>query len=295
MMLLTGRTVRFVAVLVTLVLAGCGTPTGHLLEYADRSGYSYESIQADGFEHLVVKNYPFSDTDILHIYLEGDGSPWRYRHVIMPDPTPRSPLMLKLMRLDKSPSAYVGRPCYNGTHDDAGCNNRLWTSARYSSTVVSSMSSTIHALIDRHKVKQVRLFGHSGGGALSMLLAARLEGVTDVVTIAGNLDITAWTDHHRYTPLYSSLNPATQPPLDTSILQWHLVGSKDSVVPPEIVRPFIQSQSSAYGIAISNYSHSCCWGRVWNDVLFAVKFGKPGRLPGIRFKHPKGDRNVSVQ
>jgi len=278
-------------------LMGCQTPTTRLLGLAERNGFEYETVDADGFSHLVVRNKSFQASSTLHIYLEGDGSPWRYRHMIMPDPTPRSPLMLQLMKYDPLNAVYVGRPCYNGFFNDAGCHSDLWTSARYSSTVISSMSNVIHTLIERHKVSKVRLFGHSGGGALAMLLAARLQRVTDVVTVAGNLNVTAWTDHHQYTPLYSSLDPARQPPLRSSITQWHLVGTNDSVVPAELVKPFIQRQKSAYGVAVSDYSHGCCWGKLWGDVVRAVQDNQPGRLPGIRFKYPDeespaGDRTV---
>jgi len=78
-----------------------------------------------------------------------------------------------------------------------------------------------------------------------MLLADRFEQVTDVVTVAGNLDGTAWTNFHGYTPLYSSLNPSDQPPLDKGVRQWHWMGAKDTVIPPVLTTPFIRMQSNA--------------------------------------------------
>ena len=36
----------------------------------------------------------------LHVYIEGDGTPYVARHDFAADPTPRNPLMLRLMTLD---------------------------------------------------------------------------------------------------------------------------------------------------------------------------------------------------
>jgi len=145
---------------------------------------------------VVLHGSQRSEPLVLNVYLEGDGTPWRYRTIVMPDPTPRRPLMLELMSADPSWSLYLGRPCYNGTSRDAGCDNRLWTSARYSPQVVDSMASAIRVISERHDVDEIRLFGHSGGGALAVLLTEQLSNVKLIVTIAGNLDIDAWTDHH---------------------------------------------------------------------------------------------------
>jgi pimeloyl-ACP methyl ester carboxylesterase len=57
----------------------------------------------------------------------------------------------------------------------------------------------------------VLLIGHSGG-ALAILLAARVPQVVAVVTIAGNLDTDVWTKLHGYLRLQGSLNPIAAPP-----------------------------------------------------------------------------------
>ncbi len=269
--------------LLVLILAGCQTPTGHLHRLAKQMGFDRQSIRSGGFDHLVIRNSNAS-ARVLHVYLEGDGSPWRYRRVIMPDPTPRKPLMLKLMQQDPNPAVYLGRPCYNGTSLYAECNPALWTSGRYSTTVVASMTGVLRQIIERYQADQIRLFGHSGGGTLAMLIAEQLPRVSDVVTLAGNLDTDAWTGHHGYTPLYSSLNPARRPPLDERIMQWHLLGASDAVIPSELVRPFIELQASAVGVSLPNYNHGCCWSQSWSQILDSVTQRALEKLPGIRFK-----------
>ncbi|ASJ75637.1 lipase family protein [Granulosicoccus antarcticus] len=279
--------------LVCLALQACATPAGNLNKLAQEQGFSRETVNAAGYKLLVYKNrqavagFPANaDNSILHVYLEGDGSPWRHRVFIMADPTPRRPLMLELMKLDRQPSVYLGRPCYNGTSMEKPCTNALWTSGRYSPAVIESMASGLNDLQRRHQASELWLFGHSGGGALAMLLAARLPDVTRIVTIAGNLDTQAWTRHHGYTPLFSSLNPVKQPDLRKSVWQWHLLGGRDAVIPPPLVRPFIMRQSQASGFQFDRFSHGCCWQLVWSEVLEALALDEPKRIPARQFKYP---------
>lgn len=293
-----------VVLLVSLcnVLQACATPSDKLNLYAREKGYTRSTLRISGFELLVYQNQvewiprleeSSENPLVLHVYLEGDGTPWRYRTVIMSDPTPRQPLMLRLMSLDKQPSVYIGRPCYNGSSRDPGCTSRLWTSGRYSEQVVASMTDAINVLVKRYKPDQIRLFGHSGGGALAMLIAEQLPKVVQVVTLAGNLDTDAWIEHHGYSPLYSSLNPATRPPLSNKIGQWHLVGERDSIVPPQLVKPFIQSQPTADGFSFSGYDHGCCWMSLWPRVLKTIDAGKPKLLLADHFKTSVSPASIS--
>ncbi len=296
---------RLSLVLICLLIAGCASPTSRLRALADSQGFERGSVIHSGFRMTVFANAPFSGKsparsagiiagrissrdlardDVLHIYLEGDGSPWRQRTIIMPDPTPRSPLMLRLMAMDANSSVYVGRPCYNGTSREPGCDSRLWTSDRYSELVVSAMAAAIRRIAIERGEPSLRLIGHSGGGALALLLSERLDRVSDVLTIAGNLDIDAWTDHHGYTPLYGSLNPAQRPLLPASVAQWHLLGGRDAVIPPTIVKRYIAAQPSANAAQIQGFTHGCCWERIWPDILNAVMQGLPDKLPGQLFK-----------
>lgn len=282
-----------------LTLQACATPAGELKDLATQNGFNRSKVRAEGFDLLVFDNISKinsnvssrnSGNGVLHVYLEGDGTPWTHRTIIMPDPTPRNPLMLRLMRYERNASVYVGRPCYNGFAGEPECNNSLWTSARYSDKVVRSMASAIRALAKRHQATQLWLMGHSGGGALAMLLADQLPQVTRVVTIAGNLDTEAWTSHHRYTPLYSSINPATAPALRADIWQWHLIGNRDTVIPAQLVKAFIMAQQSASGFQFSGFNHGCCWERIWPDVLNALAIDEPRRVPGTQFKFRDGRR-----
>ena len=285
-----------VLLLFILLLQACTTPTGRLTAFATGNDLERSRARADGFNMLVFSNVDMprsavrsvaGESRVLHVYLEGDGSPWRHRTIIMPDPTPRNPLMLRLMSYDTAASIYVGRPCYNGFSNDSGCGNQLWTSARYSPTVVNSMASVIRSRARLLEASELWLMGHSGGGALAMLLAHELPDVTRVVTIAGNLDTDAWTQFHQYSPLYTSLNPARQPLLRPEISQWHFIGGVDKVIPPQLIKPVILRQPSARGFEFAGFGHGCCWERIWPDVLDALQQDNPDGIPGTQFKFPE--------
>jgi pimeloyl-ACP methyl ester carboxylesterase len=225
-----------------------------------------EVVEGTVFRHVVFASGPPA-LRTLHVYLDGDGTPWSF-WAPSADPTPRNPLVLRLMALDPAPSLYLGRPCYHGLSEEPPCAKALWTNARYSEAVVSSMASALRRTLAGTGIERLVWFGHSGGGALAMLLAPRFEETTDVVTVAANLDTDAWADLHGYARLDGSLNPARQPPLPARIRQRHYVGGKDSIVPREVVaRGTIDAR---WVIVIPDYSHACCWEAMWPSLAADV-------------------------
>jgi pimeloyl-ACP methyl ester carboxylesterase len=218
------------------------------------------------FQHVVLARAGRASRT-LHIYLDGDGTPW---HPWGPaaDPTPRNPLVLRLMALDRAPSLYLGRPCYLGLSLTAPCGSAFWTGERYSDAVVSSMEAALRRWLGRTEVDRLVWVGYSGGGVLAALLAPRFERTTDLVTVAANLDIDAWADLHGYSRLTGSLNPARQPPLPAWIRQRHYVGGKDRAVPTEVTRRGAVDPGTV--IVVPAYDHTCCWETMWPTVLDAL-------------------------
>lgn len=259
--------INLVLALLILPFAGCQT----LPPPADIKTYGELQLAQAHFKHLVISRQPTpSPTPTrLHVYIEGDGSPFVQRFRISADPSPRYPLMLLMMQKDPTPSIYLGRPCYFQTVlpllQDALCNPSLWTDARYSDAVVQSMAD---ALIQRSSSPQTRitLIGHSGGGALAVLIAPRIPQVDQVVTLAGNLDTDAWTKLHGYSKLSKSLNPAKQHPLPPNIQQIHFIGAKDDNIPPSSIQHFLQ-KNAASADTIPQADHSCCWLEIWPELL----------------------------
>lgn len=226
------------------------------------------SVVTTQFKHALVSQA--GKLPRLHVYIEGDGVPFENRFMVALDPSPSNPLMLKLMEMDHTQSLYLGRPCYfTRSHPDMAdinCTAKFWTSARYSNAVVESMTLVLHRYLEAHPAQGVTLIGHSGGGTLAMLMAARLREVDQVVTIAGNLDTDAWAKLHHYTPLKESLNPADLSANQLPRHQLHIGGDKDTNIPPELGQAVLTPMGLEM-MLIPNADHNCCWAKHWPMLL----------------------------
>ncbi|MGI9286759.1 MAG: alpha/beta hydrolase [Pseudomonadales bacterium] len=233
---------------------------------AENFGFTSEVIAGKKFKHQMFRKQGRKQGQgkLLHVYIEGDGRPWHSRQRVSLDPTPKNPLMLKLMATDPAPSVYLGRPCYFNLHD-ANCSPIWWTHKRYSEVVVSSLDNALQRYATDYD--GIILFGHSGGGTLAMLLAAMRTDVVALITLAGNLDIDAWARHHRYSSLHGSINPAKQAPLSKTTLQQHYLGERDDNIKPDMIRTTIEQQYAAQFFLLKEIDHSCCWQTLWPDLL----------------------------
>ncbi len=250
------------------MLTACGgMPTRHLQAFAAQNHMQESVANSTRFSHRIFRNNQSAQGGALNVYLEGDGLPWIFRYFIVSDPTPRQPLMLRLMSMDDNAAVYIGRPCYNGFAKSQNCSNTLWTSGRYSPSVVNSMVEVLREEMQRADVQRVNLFGHSGGGTLAMLIAEQIKETSAIVTLAGNLDTDAWTTLHNYSPLYTSLNPIKRAPIDRQIVQVHLMGGRDGNIPPTLARNWIMQQPNSYGVIFRKFDHSCCWASQWQSVV----------------------------
>ena len=241
-------------------LAGCVSARVAALSIARQHGLAAEYVDGNDYRHLVIRRP--GPTGDLHVYIEGDGRPYLSRNHIARDPTSRSLTMLHLMLLDPAASVYIGRPCYFGLAHDRNCDASVWTTRRFAPDVIASMQAVAQAEIAAAAASRVSLFGHSGGGTIATLLASRLPGVTELVTLAGNLDPDQWAALHGYAPLTGSLNPARLGRLPATVVAIHYVGAADTVVPPALVEAAVRSVGGRV-IVVPGLRHSCCWERLW--------------------------------
>lgn len=248
--------------------SACVTPAVHFDERASQLGLHRAVLRGALFEHVVYRNTT-GKSSLLHVYLEGDGTPWLNRYTVAADPTPRRPLMLALLARDPAAAVYLGRPCYHGYAATPPCSPLWWTARRYSAEVVDSMAAALRAWLAVQPVRYEGLvwLGHSGGAALAMLLAERFPETRAVLTIAGNLDPDAWAAYHHYSPLTGSLNPALRLPLPPRVVQLHFFGEHDQNIPVDLLVPAVQRQPDARLTVWPDFDHDCCWPTVWPDLL----------------------------
>lgn len=261
------RLLRFLLPGLMTASLSCTAPEVRFLQQAENYGFEQKIVQGGKFKHVVYIKPSASNNDTLHIYLDGDGSPWINNRWVSNNPTPRNTLMLKLMIQDQKTSVYIGRPCYHGFSQVSPCTNKLWTSHRYSLDVVNSMYTAISKVISQYKDRRLVLIGYSGGGTLAMLLAERFSDLHGVITVAANLDIDAWTNYHGYSSLTGSLNPIQRKPVGKEVFQLHLAGAKDTNIPVKQVRSFVERQFSAQLRVFDDYDHHCCWQEIWPSIL----------------------------
>jgi len=246
-----------------LVLVACANYSPKYL--AAQNNWSLHYQTQTMFEHLIIHNDAAGR--YLHVYIEGDGRSFVSPRRVSLDPTPTKSLMLELMTLDSEPALFLGRPCYFGTNDRL-CRPQWWVEKRYAKEVVDSMNAVLDHAADTYQ--GVMLFGHSGGATLAMLMAARRDDVIAIVTLAGNLDIQAWTSHHGYTALTGSLNPIDDDPLASTTLQLHYLGEQDEKITSAMLQPAIARQQNVNLTLVPDIDHGCCWRRLWPGILIQL-------------------------
>jgi len=242
--------------LVCIAILLCGCTTGIRVQGTHYVHHLYQ--------HAATKS---ADQNIVVIYIEGDGIPW-IDHGSRPatDPTPVHALAYQLYKATPYAAWYITRPCYDHVKD-AVCNPLIWTHARYSEEVVDSMVSAINQAMAAVPKMQTKFFlvGYSGGGALALLIAPRISRISGVITIAGNLDINAWTQLHGYEMLNSSLNPLDLD--ESSIKHIALIGDRDTNIPFTILEHYMALHPHTIIQHFAEYDHVCCWEKNWPALL----------------------------
>lgn len=252
------------------LLSGCGTTRDahtRIAKLAQEHGFSSLTLQGGNIQ-LAAYERPFhNETDLLTVYIEGDGAPWPSPYQPPRDPTPHTPTALLLAFSDPAATlVYLGRPCqYLSTDALRGCDSRYWTTHRFAPEVIDAYDEALQKLGRRYHYRHLRLIGYSGGGVIAALLATRRDDVEQLVTIAAPLALSAWSEFHHASPLNGSIDPAAY---TDKVLAYgvHLVGQKDTVVPSQIVERFVAVHGGRMKI-VPGYDHACCWVDDWGVLL----------------------------
>jgi dienelactone hydrolase len=266
---MTGPAVKLLTLFACLLaLAACSITRHDADSMATKFGFDRRLVTGEPFSHVVFES-ALADPTIptLHVYIEGDGTPWKAGRYPATDPTPRRALAMELLALDPEPAIYVGRPCYFGLEKSAHCNQDMWTSRRYAPEVIASMAAVIRSYQQKYRVQRLILVGYSGGGTIAVLLAAELDSVEYLVTLAANLDIDLWTGQRGFLPLTGSVNPVDQVELTADIPQLHLMGGADTTVPNSVTTSYTSKLPPNSSRLYPDFDHACCWVELWASLL----------------------------
>ncbi len=260
------------------VFAGCAyvpylqAPRTIATDIATEAGFTAAVITAGPFKLQSYHRGLHSQNTGLVVYIEGDGRAWRSKRRLSRDPSPKNPMALALATKDSSPAVlYIARPCqFLNENDLENCQPKYWSSHRYAEEVLQSTNEVIDEIKQRTGFKQLHIIGYSGGGVIAALLASFRDDVDLLVTVAANLDHSAWTKHHSVSPLTGSMNPLDYLDKLERVRQFHLVGEKDKIAPPELTEKFLhqmQNNKNVHLAIIPGFNHKCCWLEEWPGLL----------------------------
>lgn len=254
----------FVLVVLLTILVGCAGK--NLRENATRFAeqYGFVPVLFPTEQFSLFGLYKRGSTSKLHVYIEGDGHAWINRSTPSTDPTPHNPVALYLATNDPSPDhiLYLARPCqYVGGNRD----KKYWTNARMGEDVISSLDQAISEAKNLSGAEKICLVGFSGGGGCAILVAARRKDIFFLGTVAGNLNMGAWTTMHNLSPLDQSIEPMSVAAQVHNIPQRHYAGKNDTIIPPELARTFCTATGQPEACqTIPATAHGGAWQKVWN-------------------------------
>ncbi len=223
--------------------------------------FVYRKIQTRDFT-LASWQKITNPSDVFKIYIEGDGYAFNTNGLETNDPTPRGTLVRELAFGDLSPNVvYLARPCQYIKSDI--CSKRHWSTARFAPEIINAEYDAVMQIANN---SPVILIGFSGGAQVAGLIAAAKPklNVKEIVTIAGNLDHLAWTQHHNIPPLNESLNLESWRKQFAKFPQTHYVGGGDEAIPPFLVKEFVNDRQSV--IEVPEATHNSRWESIYPQI-----------------------------
>lgn len=211
----------------------------------------------------------------VHIYIEGDGFAWASRTRPSSNPTPKNPTGLHLASADPGPNVlYLARPCQYTPVDRPGntaCSQRdYWLGKRFSAEVIQSYMSALDTIAQRTGTSEFHITGYSGGANIAGILAARRSDITQLRTVAGNVDNDYFTRFHNVSVMPDSLNMAHDAATLASIPQMHFIGADDKTVPPDIFKSYALRTHASMCVKhhiLPGITHDDGWKENWPSLL----------------------------
>ncbi|MBL5965555.1 alpha/beta hydrolase [Lelliottia amnigena] len=264
----------FTGILISLsfLLVGCVTDDSRITakEIAQHSMLSRDDIQTNPFL-IATWSRITAPVHSLRVYIEGDGFAWKSRTQPSDDPTPRKPIGLTLAATDKNQNVlYIARPCqFIGPPLPAHCDKRVWTSDRFSPSVIDAMNDALSQFVKQYPGVKLELIGYSGGGNIAAILAERRTDVRSLRTVAGNLDVAYVNAIHHVSAMPDAVSAIDRASALRTMPQLHFSGDADKTVTPEVAQRFQRAVGGTCSQVdiVSNMTHGSDWAAIWPQLL----------------------------
>lgn len=265
-----------VPLIAVLLILGCSFIPSHdervnaAKAIAAEAGWQRFELELTGFRlfgFAPVVDSASVVTDVLTVYIEGDGLAWISRTRPSSNPTPTDAQALRLAVRHQGVAVYLARPCQFVAQ--AGCDSRYWLGKRFASEVVAANNEAVDVLKQRFKAQRIQLVGYSGGAAIAAMVAARRDDVVRLVSVAGNMHPDAWTQQLGLTKLGGD-SPVNYVARLHTVPQLLLVGGQDKQVPPAVADAYMALFDKAAPISKRvkpSFDHGCCWAEAWPGVM----------------------------
>jgi pimeloyl-ACP methyl ester carboxylesterase len=245
-------------------------PLEHAEAIGSPAGLARQYIATSLFTYTVFARTS-NPTQILNVYIEGDGVAWLSRYQPSSNPTPHEPTALRLAALDPAANVvYLARPCqFTPPELNSRCQTAYWTGKRFAPEVIDSISEALDQIKTRTHVSSLALIGYSGGGAVAALLAEKRTDIESLRTIAGYLDVAYVNQLNSVSPMPDSLNPIDQAPILAGLPQIHFSGQNDKIISFDVAVRFTARTGTrcARALAVPAMDHRGPWDREWPRLL----------------------------
>jgi pimeloyl-ACP methyl ester carboxylesterase len=263
-------------IIAVFLLSGCASFLTRQSDYI----WMDRKAALKGFKKIYLSVPPFiltafqrinAASDVMVVYIEGDGYAWTSRTQPSDDPTPKHPLAFELSAQDPSAKVvYLARPGQFEAGGSPGVDQSYWTGKIYGEDVIRSANTALDSLKKSLGVSKISLVGYSGGAAVAVLVAARRDDIIALRTVAGNLAPNIFVRLHHVSPFNGSLDPLAVASSVKSIPQLHFVGDRDTIVPKSIASAFLDQEGDLDHkslIEVRGAKHLDGWARRWNELL----------------------------
>ncbi len=197
---------------------------------------------------LVITPDQLTNSNLI-VFIHGD-SPFG-------DPVYQYNIARSLSEMTNAVTVAILRPGYrDGCGDFSEGEKGEMMGDNYTAEVVASIASIIAVVQEEKKTSHTTVIGHSGGAALTALLAEHNSEIADQSILAAcPCNLSAWrksmaqlTENSFWETPLGGLSPLEGlSKLDMSKKMWLYVGEKDVVTPPKLTREFYEEVNKLGG------------------------------------------------